>query len=239
MKRYAAILAMALIMGACEAPKPWSPYDEEGSQTGRTSSEPLPTAAPTIDIGDAEQGVYVEAKIAPESLNATVKAEEIQDYRKYATKLTIETPPPAPAEFWIDYSLRCSRDFKERPVVLRAEIKVEGQPIDTIVAVLGANARKNTYTKKVNVLKNFATPPATLLATVTGTLLLAPEGMAEGSINPETMESSATSQALQFTLVRLNAGSADSPEQGEPAAPPSVEAGAPAEPEAPGAGAVQ
>ncbi|MBX7256905.1 MAG: hypothetical protein K1Y02_11135 [Candidatus Hydrogenedentes bacterium] len=215
MKRIVAILAIVLTISACKAPKkPWSPYSDDGSQSSESSSSaPLPVAAPTIDIGDAEQGIYIEAKLAPESQQSGIKAEELQDIRKYVTKLTVNVPETGSSELWVDYSLRCSRNFVERPVVLRAEVKVEGQTVDTIVAVLGANAKKNTYTKKINLFKNFATPPPTMLATVTGSLLLMPEGAAEGSINPETAESSISSPALQFTLVRVNTGATVSAEE--------------------------
>ncbi len=232
MKRHAAIIVALMAISACEAPKPWSPYDDQGDGTKDTSaSAPLATVAPGIDIGDAEQGVFVEAKIAPESMNASVKAEEIQDFRKFATKLTVDVSPPAPTEFWIDYTVRCSRDFVERPVVLRADIKVDDQTVDTIVAVLGANARKNTYTKKLNLLKTFPSPPSTLLATVTGTLLLMPEGAAEGTINPETAESSISSMALQATPVRWNVVQADA--ASVPGAPADATAPAPADAPAP------
>ncbi len=211
MKRVFAVLIPLALLGSCEAPKPWSPYDnpsgkKEGNAAADTTAvKPRPAA---LDIGDAEQGIYIEGKVAKESLGPNLKAEQVVERRKYAQEITANVSGPPPAEFWVEYTIRCTRNFDGQPVVVRADVKVNNKPVDKIVAVLGAHAQGNSYSKKVNLLAGLSPVPSSVLATVEGELVMMPVGTAEGSVNPETAESATKSRALQATVVRANFGSA-------------------------------
>jgi hypothetical protein len=224
MKRMFAVLIPLALLGACEVPKPWSPSDSaSGKSSSNPASENIPAkiGPPPLDIGDAEQGVFVEGKVAKESTTPDLKTEAVADRRKFVQQVTANVSGPA-TEFWIEYTLRCTRNFKGQPVVVRATVKVNDTPVDKIAAVLGAQAQRNSFSKKVNLLAGATSVPSSLLATVEGELLLMPVGTAEATVNPETAVSGVSSRALQATIIRVNFGPGPAAGSAGPSPAPSL-----------------
>ncbi|MCC6489961.1 MAG: hypothetical protein IT364_20905, partial [Candidatus Hydrogenedentes bacterium] len=130
--------------------------------------------------------------------------EEIKNRRDRMAIVNVSVAPPVPEQLWASYKLQCFRDFPDTPVVLRAQVMVEGKAVGSISAVIGKGAQRREFITKVNLLSQFDQVPQTFLATVVGELLLMPEGTDEASVVAETATSSLVSRALLFNPVRVN-----------------------------------
>jgi len=205
MKRLLLLTLSLLLLHACKPEKPWSPAEDKNGGENPLLNAAVNTALPiSIDIGDAEQGVYLEATIAPESLADNVKQDKIKSGRDRLAIVNVKVTPPVPDKLWATYAIKCTRDFAERPVVLRARIMVEGKPVGSIEALLGKVARRSAFATNVDLLSKFDKVPASFLATIDGELILLPEGTDESTVNPETATSDITSKAVECNPIRVD-----------------------------------
>lgn len=205
MKRFTIpILVLTLTLFGCDLQKPWSPEDDPGLEADDLQSAGVNTLAPVkTDIGDAEQGIWLEGRLAAESAGGRITSEEIENRRDRLAIVNITVPTPAPDELWVEYAIKVTRNFEEAPVVLRAAVMVEDTPAGELAIVVGANARNITDTLAVDLFSIFDQVPETFLATVKGELLLMPEGTDEYAIDPATVTSDVRSEAIQANPIRV------------------------------------
>ncbi|MCC6488372.1 MAG: hypothetical protein IT364_12820, partial [Candidatus Hydrogenedentes bacterium] len=82
MKRLLVFACVVLLLQSCKPEKPWSPDDDPGLSSGGMSGTGTDSAAPVkVDIGDAEQGVFIVGTIDESSRTDTVAVEEIKNRR--------------------------------------------------------------------------------------------------------------------------------------------------------------
>lgn len=205
MKRLLVFACVVLLLHSCKPEKPWSPDDDPSLSPDGGSGTGTDTIAPVkVDIGDAEQGVFIVGTIDESSKTSTVAVEEIKNRRDRMAIVNVSVAAPVPEQLWANYTLQCFRDFPDTPVVLRAKVMVEGKAVGSISAVIGKGAQRREFSTKVDLLSQFDQVPQTFLATVEGELLLMPEGTDEASVVPETATSSLVSRALLFNPMRVN-----------------------------------
>ncbi len=205
MKRTLIFVLSLLVLHACKPEKPWSPSRDESGKDNPPLNPAVSSVLPhTVDIGDAEQGIYLEGTISPESLSDSVHEEKTESRRGRMAIVNVTITPPVPDKLWATYLIKCTREFTERPVVLRAQIMVEGKSVGSIEVVLGKDARTNEFATSVDLLSQFDQVPASFLATVEGELLLMPEGIDESTINPETATSDIVSKAVEYNPIRVD-----------------------------------
>jgi len=246
MKRAIILTLTALTLASCKPQKPWSPYDKDGG-----AATPAPDSAVSsspedqivANIGDVEQALYVDGQISAESAGPNVKIEDTRDHNKHLIKSSVVLTPPLPESLWAEFDVKCNRNFKSAPAVLRARIMVDDKVAGSVSTVLGALASKTKLAVKFDLLKPFhGNLPDTFLAKVDGDLYLMPEGTDENKVNPETATSDFHSKALYATMIRVTiekpgsspAAAAEAPTNAAVSAGPSPEPAAPAtEPTAP------
>ena len=205
MKRLLAVVCVVLLLQSCKPKMPWSPEDDSGlSPSGAAGSGDSALAPVRVDIGDVEQGVFVIATIDPQSKSDTVVVEEIKNRRDRMAIVNVSIKPPAPEQLWANFTIKCYRDFPETPVVFRGQVLVDDKQVGSISAVIGKGADRREFVTKVDLLNQFEEVPPTFLTTVTGELLLLPEGTDEAAVVPETATSSVVSRAVQFNPIRVN-----------------------------------
>lgn len=206
MKRVLVSLAVVLVaLSACKPDKPWSPDDPPDLNDEDPAIAPLVVnVEEKTNIGDAEQGLWIEARLTPESITPGMVNDEIENRRNRLAIVNVTIPPPVPETLHAIYTVNATREFEKTPVVLRAQVLVDGTPVGSIHEVFGNDARKKDVQVTVDLFSAFEQIPDSFLATVDGEVLLMPEGTDESSIDPSTAMSSATSKAIQFNPIRVN-----------------------------------
>ena len=234
------VIALILTAFACKPEKPWSPEDEQGLEADDLASVAVNAILPVkTDIGDAEQGIWLEGRLAPESSGGLITSEEIKNRRDRLAIVNISVPAPVPDELWVEYDVKVGRNFEDSPVVLRTRVITESTPVGTLAVVLGKEAQRNQtlrgqrITMKVDLFSAFEQVPDSFLAKIEGELLLMPEGTDESTIDPATATSSVSSEAVQANLIRVTivpGGASETGAPSEPAAPAVTETVAPEQP---------
>ena len=97
-----------------------------------------------------EQALHVDGQISAESAGPNVRIEDARDRNKHLIKSSVVLTPPFPESFWAEFDVKCNRDFKSAPAVLRARILVDGKVAGSLSAVLGAQASKTKFGAKVD-----------------------------------------------------------------------------------------
>jgi hypothetical protein len=206
MKRVLVSLVVLLVtLSACKPDKPWSPDDPQDLNDEDLATAPLVVnVEEKTNIGDAEQGLWIEARLTPEAITPGMVNDEIENRRSRLAIVNVTIPPPVPETLHAIYTVNATREFEKTPVVLRAQVMVDGMPVGSIQDVFGINAREKKLQVTVDLFSAFEQIPDSILATVEGELLLMPEGTDESSIDPATATSTATSKAIQFNPIRVN-----------------------------------
>ncbi|MBN2309449.1 MAG: hypothetical protein JXR94_10790 [Candidatus Hydrogenedentes bacterium] len=196
------ILALLVALGACKPPPPVPKTDRPDGGAGAEGEAP---PVVELNIGDVEQGIDIQARLAPESASATITAEELGNKRDQVMLLTLKVSPPYPEELWVEYRVNAKRAFAERPVALRARVLVERErEIGSFSLVLGADARKNGFAKKIDILSGLEAIPETMEVIVSAEAFMMPAGTDEETLDPETAVSDESSKAIYQTAVRVN-----------------------------------
>jgi len=239
MKRVLVSLVVLFVtLSGCKPDKPWSPDDLQDLNDEDPATAPLVVnVEEKTNIGDAEQGLWIEARLTPESITPGMVNDEIENRRGRLAIVNVTIPPPVPETLHAIYTINATRDFEKTPVVLRAQVMVDGMPVGSIHDVFGADAMIKDLQVTVDLFSAFEQVPDSFLGTVEGELLLMPEGTDESTIDPATATSTATSKAIQFNPIRVNiergAAGVESPpqESGEDAGAIGEETAVPDSPE--------
>jgi hypothetical protein len=203
MRKWVFVLTLLAALGACKPP-PLDVEPEDAPPESALPSDEL-AAEPELNIGDVEQGIDVEASLAPESKSAQIVATQLTDKMGRVKILRLEVSPPYPRELWLDYKVNARRNFVERPAVLRGRMLADGKrELASFALVLGSKATRNTFSTRINALEGVEAMPETLGIHVEAEALLLPEGTDEATIDPATASSDETSGAVYQTAVRIN-----------------------------------
>lgn len=203
------LIVALVVLSACKPDKPWSPDDETGFDPSAPSVSPSEPVVEKINIGDAEQGIWIEGRLVPESIPESAVNEEVENRRQRLAIVNVTLKRPLPEQLQAQYTVNLTRDFDEAPVVLRANVLVNDTVVGTILEVLGAKARKVKREITVDLLSAFDEVPDTFLAKVEGELVLMPEGTDESTIDPVSATSNSTSRAIQSNPIRVDVEPAD------------------------------
>ncbi len=217
MKYYIYGLAIAaLLVAACSGQKDTDrdyagPVVSDKADT-TTSSNALPEKLP-IDPGDVDSGILINGMLAPESQSDTVTAEYMETQRDTLSMTTITVRPPFPDALSVMFVIVSTRDFVERPVVMRTRTYRDDEIIgDEQGYVLGKNARILPETDPdaapprmfvVNVLEGLTEIPDTMLLHARADAWLMPVGTDETTLNPLT-DTAPDRVSLMSNPVRIN-----------------------------------
>jgi hypothetical protein len=161
-----------------------------------------------IDLGDVDSGVTIDGKLAPESLAENVTAEYIETQRDTLSMTTITVKEPFPEKVMVEFIVVASRDYVERPVVLRARAYREDTAYDDEYGyVLGKEARSGSDFQNrrftVDALEGLAEIPDTVLLHARADAWLMPEGTDETTLNSMT-DTAPDRVSLMSNPVRIN-----------------------------------
>ncbi len=199
------LIAAMVVLTSCQPDKPWSPDDEPEIDPGNMSgAEPISPVEKPTNIGDVEQGLWFEARLVPDSIPPNATNEEIKNRRNRLAIVTVTIPRPVPDQLMAEYTLESTRSFENTPVILRAQILVDGMPVGNVQEVIEVRDRDNKITRTVDLLSAFEQVPDSFLATVEGEFYLMPEGTDASMLDPAIATSASTSKAIQFNPIRVN-----------------------------------
>lgn len=202
---FISLIAAMVVLSSCQPDKPWSPDDEPGIDPGNTSEvKPASPVKEPTNIGDVEQGLWFEARLVPDSIPPGATNEEVENRRDRLAIVNVTLPRPLPDQLMAVYTLESTRSFENTPVVLRAQILVDGVPVGNVHEVIEIRSRDNKITRTVDLLSAFEQVPDSFLATVEGEFHLMPEGTDASTLDPATATSGSTSKAIQFNPIRVN-----------------------------------
>lgn len=223
------VVAIVLTMFSCNLQRPWSPEDDQGLDPSDLPSVGVDTIAPVkTDIGDAEQGIWLEGRLAAESADGRITSEEIKNRRDRLAIVNMTVPTPVPDALWIEYEAKVARNFEDTPVVLRVAVVIDDEfTAGEIKAVFGKDAQRTQQTFKVDLFSAFEQVPETFLAAIKGELILMPEGTDETTIDPATATSATSSMAVQGNPIRVTivpGGTTEATPPAESASPADTEA---------------
>ncbi|HRK34720.1 MAG TPA: hypothetical protein PLJ47_09010 [Candidatus Hydrogenedentes bacterium] len=225
MIRTLSVVMAALVICSCKPQKPWSPYESnslipnekhvDSHASSFTANEQM-----KADIGDVEAQVFINGQISPESLTATVSAQDTTDARDRRLRSIVTVMPPIPESIWAEFEIKCGRNFVENPAVVRISIMVDDKQAGAFSTVLGSKAARNGVRARIDLLKPFAGQvPETFLVKAVGDMYVFEKGTDENKLNPETATSPEHSQALQGTTIRVNIASQVASAEASPADP--------------------
>ncbi len=115
------VLICALVLSACSGQR-----DED--REPRVPEALVPSADPAadpvlerppIDLGDVDSGIMILGMLAPESDFANVEVDYLETQRGRLSMSIITVKPPFPESFHVRFEMASTRDFIERPVVVR------------------------------------------------------------------------------------------------------------------------
>ncbi|NUM53056.1 MAG: hypothetical protein HUU46_05380 [Candidatus Hydrogenedentes bacterium] len=226
-------LALAIVLAAsCKPQKPWSPYDKESGTEDPKQEKPVTKLSgadqANADLGDLEQGVFVEGRLVDETGSPSVVVDTMLDRFKRVARTNITLSQPYPESLWAQFEVKCTRNFVGTFGVLRAKIMVNDTVAGSFSVVLGSNAMKNGVLVKVDLLKPFAgNLPDSFLVKTDGDLYLLPEGTDETQVNAETVTSNIHSKALYGTMFRVDCVKSGAPTTTETSAQEPTQPAAP------------
>ncbi|MCP4644923.1 MAG: hypothetical protein GY851_31065 [bacterium] len=210
LRNWTLLVGLALLAAACS---PSAPQSDPAEPSEPTAADPAPmvpmapdpaVAEPEFNIGDVEQGIDIEAAVAPESTSARIGLDPLVSRDGRVKILTLNVKAPYPEELWLTYAVNARTAFDKRPVVLRGRfLRDKRQELGTFAVVLGANAQRNEFITKVNILEGLDVAGETIGITVDAEALLLPEGTDVSTVDTAsvTAPEAARSKALYHTTV--------------------------------------
>jgi hypothetical protein len=175
----------------------------------------LESAQPTINIGDMEAALYVEARPALNPPLPQVRIENLETIDGTVRMTTVDVSPPAPAELPMAYRLSIKRDFmRDGVAAVRFDVVREVDGEETVLGSFATAAvGPMVFGQKVwpldfevNALEGLDRPPSSMLLSVRGSILLLAPDVDQETLDPATAEVPAerTSRALRANPVRIN-----------------------------------
>ena len=219
MKLYTySIFAISILTVACsgqkDADREYSaPAASKNTMTPMSSDSAIPEKL-SIDPGDVDSGIYINARLAPESESVAVTADYIETQRSTLSMTTITARLPFPDALLVAFEVSPNRDFAERPVVLRVRAYRDN---DTQIGeeqayVLGKDARLPQMDENgvsiprafvVNALEGLTEIPDTMLLHAKADAWLTATGTDETTLDPLTA-TSPDHVSLMSNPVRIN-----------------------------------
>ncbi|GMW03805.1 MAG: hypothetical protein AMXMBFR84_49390 [Candidatus Hydrogenedentota bacterium] len=200
---------LALTQAGCKVEAPWSPYEDPEFTPGAPEKPDAAggdTAEITLlDVGDVEQTIWLEGRVASESKAANVKETELEtDQFNRLALLTIDIAPPVPKELWLNYIVETNQRFATEPVALRAKAMRDNVELGSMSGVLGKDATKNTITMRVNAFQGLTEFPGTMLIKLDSESIILKAGTDETTVDAATVTSDRMTKAMKFNPVRIN-----------------------------------
>jgi len=198
-------VAFAFALAACN-PAPQknedsSPPPEKGAPAG------APVAPKTIDLGDVEASLRLEAKVGAASSGPSVKVDETLDFRQKLVMTTVDVAPPAPKEFRVTLTLTSSSAFNEAPVAVRAKVFRDEAEVGYFAVALGADAMKRPFEHSVDVLAGLSSAPNTMLVHAEAEVILLPAGTDPATVDLKATKGTPdTTGSLLSNPMRINFG---------------------------------
>ena len=188
------------------------PVASENSVASLSSESMISTT--TIDPGDVDSGIFINAKLMPESESDTVSAEYIETMRGTLSMAIITVKPPFSDTLLVEFEISPNRDFAERPVVMRVQAYRDDKTLlgEEQGYVLGENATQHKQNEKgggtprifvVDALEGLTETPETVLVYAKANAWLMPTGTDETGLEPLTA-SSPDRVAIMSNPVRIN-----------------------------------
>ena len=218
MKFYSCVcLALAFILVACSGAKeeeqdPQMPVPSDKAPVATVAETGLPVKAP-IDPGDVDSGILINGKAMKESLTENVSVEYIETQRSTLSMTTITVNPPFPETLPLFFEIVSTRNFEERPVVMRVRAYREKEWLgEEHGFVLGKEARSPKTSDgspapprgfTVDALADLTEIPDTMLLHARADAWLMPEGTDESELNPLT-DTAPDQVAILSNPVRIN-----------------------------------
>lgn len=214
-----AILCLFLLAGLCitacrPAPPPAPEPDLEPAPEAQEAALPTPKGEPPIEIGDVEAGISVFATLHPDVNTPEVQEVQLVTPKKVVTLSTITVTQPYPAELWLKFRVKASRNFVDRPVAVRASVLRDDEAIGSFSTVIGKYAAftpgpdkppAGPLEFKLDAMTGLGTPPETMLVHAEVEVLLLPEGTDETAVDPESAEVNSESRSIiASNPVRIN-----------------------------------
>ena len=201
MKRILSLALIAAVLGACNGKQATPTTTNAGGPGGQSVSGPLKD-----NVGDLEQAVMIDAKIAQQSEAPNIKATPLVDAMGHMNLLTVDVSPPFPKELWLTIGVKSRRDFAKNPGALRISIKDGDHVLGTFGTVIGKSVKPSVTEHTVNVLAARDYIPETMLVTLDVEALLMPEGTDPETVDPMTAEvpESRFSRAVATPPLRIN-----------------------------------
>lgn len=211
MKTFCVPILIAVLLCSC-LPSGQTPSNNQApspsAKPSESSAAPAPVKPVPKNIGDVEQTVFINVKVADKSKSPKVLEETKADALDRARLLTLDILPPFPEELWLDVECQCRENYDEAPVVIRGNFAIDGKPTpEGLSIVLGERSNQTHPLPPVEVMHLIGNPPPeTVLISLNLEGLLLPVGTDPASVNPLTAETTPdrTSRAVLGTAVRIN-----------------------------------
>lgn len=208
MRHTCLLLILAIAVTGCSNPKPKAA--PPSPSTPNPAAEPVNTGAAS-DIGDAEYNISCVVTIAEEHRTPQFSVQELKDYKRNLSMVTVDVAGAAPPELPVTCTLKSTADFPNTPVALQGRVFREVTPgqreeIGSFTAVAGSKAMQlpkregaDPAVWSFNVLKGLAAAPSSMLITTELTMLLTAPGTDEASLDPTL-----ASVSSEFTTVEIS-----------------------------------
>ena len=222
MRHIAVVFAAITLLTACGspvAPAPPSDNSVQGSGAGAGPASSSTQGVVAKNIGDVEQTVFVNLKLAERSRSPRILQEAKADALERVRLLTLDLLPPFPEELWLDAECQCREKYDDTPVVVRGTYLIDGRATEEKISIVLAKHSEQTHAlPSVELMRLIGPPPDSVLVTLDLEGLLMPMGTDPATIDPWTAKTTPdrTSRAVLGTTVRINFQEAG---LGEPAGP--------------------
>lgn len=207
-------LMTALVVTGCSNPKPKAAPSAASAPDAQASQLDA-----KVDIGDAEYNIACVVTIAPEHRDSNITVQELRDYKRKLSMVTVDVVDPVPSSLPITCSINSTMDFPENPVALKGRVFREITPgnreeIGSFNAVAGAKAMalpkregQPDATWQFDALQGLSTAPESMLITAELTMLMTASGTQESTIDPNLTQVSAEFTTVEVSNpVRINLG---------------------------------
>lgn len=195
MNRLAPIFSALAVMGlaACSAPEP-----APASASPETESESTSTTqvVQPVDIGDADQGIWLHLQLGTDTVNADVTQDIGMDQARKIYLVTAQVRGELPAVFNLDTSVYLARQFPRDPVSVRPVLTIEAEYPDgrekavktlPLKPLVVANQTPTVdIVEKVNLLEHLDGKPTTMLLITKAEIVLHEHGTDPNTVDPAT-----------------------------------------------------
>lgn len=182
------VLGALLLGGSCrvrtEPPEPVDRPITPGAGAGAGAASATPERP--VDVGDAEAALKITLTI-PQPVPANFGVEELKDARGNLDMVTANVAPPYPQKFDVALTVKSSKPFVERPLLVRLSVLRDGQAIESQTVTVSGDATKNPFSYTFDALKGLTSAPATMLLHAQAEIIMLPEGTDVASIDPATV----------------------------------------------------